>query len=323
MKITIKDLKGKLDNPIALFICMASFEARCSSILEELLSVCGHFIVFKNVQAGSLADENYARIMAMVGDKGVGITLNLDEPMDTTRSLLKVMDHLASAGDGDIFVDVTTFTHEQLLILFRILSVAKINRRIIFGYTGADRYSTNTEVSDAWLSKGVSQVRSVMGFPGSHRPSRRLHLLMLVGFEHERAKSVIEAFEPSMLTLGLGDLSQSVSSNHYESNKIFFEDVRKFVDRRSNLSAAVRQFSFSCIDPEETKSAILNQIDELSDYNTVVCSMNTKLSTLGAALAATERPDIQLCYSRAIEYNESGYSTPSDQVTLFSMNFNA
>ena len=49
--------------------------------------------------------------------------------------------------------------------------------------------------------------------------------------------------------------------------------------------------------------------------------MNTKLSTLGAALAAVERPEIQLCYARAIEYNESGYSTPSNQVTIFTMAF--
>jgi hypothetical protein len=262
-------------------------------------------------------------MLAAAGESGTGISLDIDEPMATTRALLTLMDHIKVAGEGDIFVDVTTFTHEQLLILFRIFSVAPMGRRVVFGYTGADRYSTNTEVVDAWLSKGVSHVRSVLGFPGNLRPSRRLHLLMLVGFEHERAKAVIEAFEPSILTLGLGDLHQSVSSAHYESNKIFYEDVRKFVERRASLGGAVRQFSFSCVDPELAKSAILAQADELPEYNTVICPMNTKLSTLGAALAATERSDIQICYSRAIEYNEVGYSTPSDHVTLFSMAFDA
>jgi hypothetical protein len=308
MKIAIKDLKSKLQAPIALFVCMASFETRCRSIFEDLLSVAGAFVVFKNVQAGKLADDNYARMLAAAGESGTGISLDIDEPMATTRALLTLMDHIKVAGEGDIFVDVTTFTHEQLLILFRIFSVAPMGRRVVFGYTGADRYSTNTEV---------------LGFPGNLRPSRRLHLLMLVGFEHERAKAVIEAFEPSILTLGLGDLHQSVSSAHYESNKIFYEDVRKFVERRASLGGAVRQFSFSCVDPELAKSAILAQADELPEYNTVICPMNTKLSTLGAALAATERSDIQICYSRAIEYNEVGYSTPSDHVTLFSMAFDA
>lgn len=323
MKIAIKELKSTLDAQIALFVCMASFEARCSSILEELRDVCGRFVVFKNDQAGKLADENYGRMMAMVGAQGTGVSLDLDQPMATARSLLTVIDHLGEAGAGVIFVDVTTFTHEQLLILFRIFSVAPIGRRVVFGYTGADRYSTNTDVEGAWLSKGVSQVRSVLGFPGNLRPSRRLHLLMLVGFEHERAKAVIEAFEPSVLTLGLGEQGQSVSNAHYESNKFFFEDVKKFVERRASVGAAVRQFSFSCVNPEQAKSAILAQAGELSDYNTVICPMNTKLSTLGAALAATERPDIQICYSRAIEYNEGGYSTPSDQITLFSMAFDS
>lgn len=323
MKIEIKDLKSNLDLPIALFICMASFEARCSSILEELLSVCGRFMIFKNDQAGKLADENYARMIAMTGEKGEGIALDLDEPLVTARSLLKIIDHVKAAGEGAVFVDVTTFTHEQLLILFRIFSMALVGRRVVFGYTGADRYSTNTDMADAWLTKGVSQVRSVLGFPGNLRPSRRLHLLMLVGFEHERAKSVIDAFEPSVLTLGLGELSQSVSNAHYESNKLFFEDVRRFVDKSASLGSAVRQFNFSCVDPEQTKAAILAQVANLSEYNTVICPMNTKLSTLGAALAAAERPEIQLCYARAIEYNEAGYSTPSNQVTMFSMAFDA
>lgn len=321
MKISIKDLKSQLQAPIALFVCMASFEARCRSIFEELLSVAGGVVVFKNVQAGKLADDNYAHMMAAAGDSGTGISLDLDEPTATTRALLSLLDQIKAATEGDVFVDVTTFTHEQLLILFRIFSVASIGRRVVFGYTGADRYSTNTDIVDAWLSKGVSQVRSVLGFPGNLRPSRRLHLLMLVGFEHERAKAVIEAFEPSILTLGLGDSHQSVSNTHYESNKIFYEDVRKFVERRASLGGAVRQFSFSCVDPVLAKSTILAQVDELPEYNTVICPMNTKLSTLGAALAATERPDIQICYSRAIEYNELGYSTPSDHVTLFSMTF--
>jgi len=321
MKISLKELRGTLDSPIAVFICMASFESRCQSILQELALASSHIVILKNVLAGSIAEEQYVQMIACAGEKGVGISLDLDAPMVTARSLLSVVEKSGAAGDGVIFVDVTTFTHEQLLILYRILSVMPVGRRVVFGYTGADRYSTNTDRTQAWLSKGVSQVRSILGFPGNFLPSRRLHLLLLVGFEHERAKSVIEAFEPGVLTLGLGDQAQSVSSAHYESNKIFFEDVKKFVEKRSSLGGLVRQFSFSCVDPIQASSSILSEVSKLPDYNTVICPMNTKLSTLGAAVAATEHPEIQLCYSRAIEYNESGYSTPSDQVTLFSMTF--
>lgn len=320
MKISIKELKAVVNAPIELFICMASFETRCGSILSEIHEVCKRVIVLRNSQCGKLAEDNFERMLS-IAREATGLTLDLDEPMSTARSLLSLIEHLDPRNSGSVFVDVTTFTHEQLLILFRIFSVLPIEREVIFGYTGADRYSTNTDKNEAWLSKGVSQVRSVLGFPGKLLPSRRLHLVLLVGFEHERAKAVIEAFEPSVLTLGLGQRDQSISPSHYESNCLFFEDVKKFVARRAVLGSSVRLFSFSCVDPQKACDAVLEEIKQVPGYNTVICPMNTKLSTLGAALAATESPDIQLCYSRAIEYNEHGYSTPSEQVTIFKISF--
>jgi hypothetical protein len=321
MKIAIRNLKSELRGPVALFVGTASFEDRCCTILEELRDECTSFLIFKNSQVGPHAEQNLHKMLTIVGERGVLVGLDLDEPMVTARSLRAVVDAASKGPEGSVFVDITTFTHEQLLILFRILEQEKPARKIIFGYTGASRYSVNTDPKDVWLSRGVSQVRSVLGFPGNLLPSKRLHLIVLVGFEHERAKAVIEMFEPSVLTLGVGEKSQSVSDEHFETNHRFFDDVRKFVDRRTSISADVNSFEFSCVDPQATKASVIEEIGKYPDYNTVICPMNTKLSTLGVALAASENPAVQVCYSRAIEYNEVGYSTASDQVTLFEMSF--
>jgi hypothetical protein len=45
--------------------------------------------------------------------------------------------------------------------------------------------------------------------------------------------------------------------------------------------------------------------------------MNTKLSTSGAALAALEADEIQLCYASARHYNIEGYSRPSQECIIF------
>lgn len=321
MKIAIRDLRSTLTEPVALFVATASFEDRCCSILEQIGGVCSKYIIFRNSQVGPHAEQNLQKMLSIGGQPEAIVGLDLDEPLLAAGSLRTVVDAAAMAPEGSIFVDITTFTHEQLLILFRILEQEKLDRKIIFGYTGAGRYSVNTDPGDVWLSRGVSQVRSVLGFPGNLLPSKRLHLIVLIGFEHERAKAVIEIFEPSILTLGVGEKSQSVSDEHFQTNCRFFEDVRKFVDRRTSVSADVNLFEFSCVDPHVTKTAILQEIAKFPDHNTVICPMNTKLSTLGVALAASENPAVQVCYSRAIEYNEVGYSTASDQVTLFEMRF--
>lgn len=321
MKLAIESLQGALDEPIALFVATASFEDRCRTILEGLSGAYERALLFRNVQAGERAAENLQLMMEFAEGKSHSLALDLDDPMTAARSFRAVLEEAEKGAQGSIFIDVTTFTHEQLLILFRVLESAKPARNVIFGYTGADKYSTNTKPEDAWLSRGVSQVRSVLGFPGALLPSKRLHLIVLVGFEHERAKAVIEEFEPSALSLGLGEQSESVSDGHFANNQRFFEDVHKFVERRASLGVAVNTFSFSCVDPLATKGAVLKEAKRFPEFNTVVCPMNTKLSTLGVALAARDDQRLQVSYARAIEYNEAGYSSASDQVRIFKTRF--
>jgi hypothetical protein len=47
--------------------------------------------------------------------------------------------------------------------------------------------------------------------------------------------------------------------------------------------------------------------------------LNTKLSTVGVALAAIENPEIQICYAEPEEYNTDGYSKPGKEVTVISL----
>jgi hypothetical protein len=260
-------------------------------------------------------------MVAIAGENAIAIDLDLDKPTITADAFQASLAHIRSAPDGLIFVDITTFTHEQLLIFIRVLSEAKIDRKFIFGYTGAEQYSINTDPENVWLSKGVSQIRSILGFPGKFLPSKKLHLIVLVGFEHERAKAVIEQFEPTVLTLGVGENTQSVSAEHYATNQKFFDEVKRFVDVKTSIYSAIETFQFSGVDPVLTRDAVLAQVDRVPFCNTVICPMNTKISTLGVGLAAIQNKSLQVCYSRAITYNESGYSTPSQQVTLFEINF--
>lgn len=320
-KVTIADLEAKVGASVALFIGMGSFEVRCLTILGALAKNTGNFLFFKNRQAGDLASENLQKMKVIAGEKAISIDLDLDKPTLSADAFQTSLTHIKNAPDGPIFVDITTFTHEQLLIFLRVLSEAKIDRKVIFGYTGSEQYSINTDPEDVWLSKGVSQVRSILGFPGEFLPSKKLHLIVLVGFEYERAKAVIEQFEPAFLTLGIAKNTQSVSAAHHATNQKFFDEVKRFVDVRTSIYPSIYTFRFSGVDPILTRDAVLTQVVKLSSCNTVVYPMNTKISTLGVGLAAIQNRGIQICYSRAITYNENGYSTPSQQVTVFEMNF--
>lgn len=317
-KIPLHEIDNKFPEGIALYIGMASFEDRCISILEALKLPPKHCLFFKNVAAGNLAEKNLNHMVGLAADRNTVIGLDLDSPITAADAFTKAMtENITFSSEGVVFIDSTTFTHEQLLILLRILDQYRPKDKIYMGYIGAERYSTNTDIENVWLSRGVSQIRTVLGYPGSFAPSKKLHLIILVGFEHERAAAVIEQFEPARLTLMCGDPSKSVSAGHYDTNKRFFEELKNFVERTQFTQTAVEALYFSCVDPFSTRDTVLQIATQSSDFNIVVCPMNTKLSTIGVGLAALKDKRIQIAYARAIEYNEAGYSTPSAMATIF------
>lgn len=317
-KFPLCDFGSKFPDRMSLFIGMVSFETRCMSIFSHLRPLAEHSLFFKNVDAGVIAQRNLDQMLEMGREGATVVELDIGLPTSTADTFVRNLTLLIpTSTSSSIFVDTTTFTHEQLLILLRVFEQLEPKCRIVMGYTGAEKYSTNTDIDQVWLTRGVAPIRSVLGYPGRLSPSRKLHLIVIVGFEHERVAAVIERFEPVRLTLICGDPEKSVSSSHYEINKHFFQKVQAFVERTQATQIAVETCYISCVDPFEARDTVLKCSSPDSEYNVVVCPMNTKISTVGAAMAAMQNDRIQIAYAPAIEYNEEGYSSPSSTATVF------
>lgn len=156
-----------------------------------------------------------------------------------------------------------------------------------------------------WLSQGIADIRSVLGYPGAFSPSRRLHLVAIVGFEHDRVLELIRNYEPAVISLGYATSDQPGSDEHLAVNRHRFKIVR-------SICGSAKEFTFPCYDPFGTKCAIEKQIRLVPELNVVVACLNTKPSTMGAALAAIENKRIQICYAQAVVYNHRNYSRPGD-----------
>ena len=103
---------------------------------------------------------------------------------------------------------------------------------------------------------------------------------------------------------------------HHEFNKQAHEEILNLVQSMQGISCEIYEFEFSCIDPLLAKKQLLEHVSQYTEFNVVVCPLNTKLSTVGAALAAIENQKIQLCYSQPLEYNVDGYATPGEDATI-------
>lgn len=313
--IKVKDLSNHLGQNIDLYICSSSFEERCFTLAKEV------GVNIKPKESLVFYNENEYQEIINNGEKlGVllniepsnVISLNSDKQIQNAIKINDVLDLKLRNNVETILLDTTTFTHETLLVIFRLLCFKKSSFKNLFiTYVGAKNYSVNeTELNEKWLSAGISEIRTIMGYPGVNSPARKNHLVVLFGFEFNRTNSLIDHLQFDKVSLGFGKVTNSISSKHYELNR------KRHSDLMENYIHA-KKFELDLTDPFKAKECIESYLSEYTDDNIVLAPMNNKLSTIGASLVAIENPKIQLIYAKAIEYNVSGYSEPMDTAYLF------
>lgn len=292
-------------NPIDLFVCSASFESRCISVPQQIKALGPkQSVVAFTIEIAGIAKTNREVILSHLGSNSELMPLSMSNPIVSADSIAKVLGPLLQSKPLSIVIDVTTFTRESLLIMLRFIHDNALSGSVVeFVYSHAEEYSIGDEVHEKWLSKGIQEVRSVLGFPGDLLPSRRNHLIVLVGFEDERALSLIRECEPSMISLGIADETESGTTPHQPTN------AHKLNRLVSSLDS-VQHFTFKGYDANATKEIVRDQMRTGEGLNTIIAPMNTKVSTVGVAMLAIEDDSVQICYAQPNIYNYERYSRP-------------
>ena len=102
------------------FICCASFESRCICISEKVSSKVKEAVVFKNSSIDiPETNLNLNKMRSFFGNESVH-EIPFDAPECVADEMAKVIEMLATKK-FDLLIDTTTFTHETLLILLRII----------------------------------------------------------------------------------------------------------------------------------------------------------------------------------------------------------
>lgn len=319
-KIFLKDLNEKFVDKSYIFILGLGFDQRCLTIInnfdiEKLVDVVG----VSNVIWNDANKSNIDAFKAIVSGNGKVLGENASNIIEIVDPVSEYILGFVVNNDHQILIDITSFSHELLVLLIGIFNSFGIIKRVTLLYVGASVYGFNAQDGIPWLSRGVREIRSVLGFPGVMFPSKKLHLIVMAGFEVERAIEVIAQYEPSSLSIGTGHVKQSVSSDHFKMNEFFVDRIKKYIIDQDNYDYAIQHFEFSCVDPHKTKEQLYEHVatlKETSDKNIVICPLNTKISTVGAALLALEYPEIQICYAEPEEYNIDGYASPGYEVKI-------
>jgi hypothetical protein len=319
MKTTLyklDEISGGCNEKIDLFICSSSFEDRCLLLptsVAQKVEIKSSVICYIDGSYQSVIDHSFELEKILTNNSPKRIALNSSAPLKNAICINRELDTaIIDSGSTSVFIDATTFTHENLLIILRLLmqhSEGISDLRV--GYVGAEEYDINElDPKKKWLSTGIECIRTVVGYPGVISPARKNHLIILFGFELDRTLALINSLEYNELSLGFGPEDDSIKDEHYWINR----------DRHQillNQFANANSFCFSLTDPELAARNLKEHIDKFEDHNVVIAAMNNKVSTLGVALIAIDNPRIQVIYAKPMEYNTKGYSKSKDEAYIF------
>lgn len=320
-KYKLNALNENISESIDLFLCAASFELRCLSVPQSIeLSKIKNAIIFYMKDSIQYINENKTILQEHFKDASTCVELMHEDPLFTADRMQEILvEYSQRYTIASIMVDITTFTHESLLILLRLIPIVFPSATIAYAYANAQEYDSDNEKDNKWLSKGIGEIRSVLGYPGEILPARKTHLIVVVGYEYERAANIINALEPSILALAFGRSDNATTEKDKDANEHYLH----LVEQMASSYQEIECFEVKCNDPFETCKKIETHILNYSDMNIVIVPLNNKISTLGVAFAAMSNPSIQLSYAPALVYNYSNYSKPGDSCYIINTPYSA
>lgn len=308
--IKLSEIENSLIN-YDLFICDSSFESRCLEIASKLNSKQFKKVIICHFEENyKESNDNLIKLKELFPGNHVVIELTKNDPLINYDRLY---DELINFRFQNALFDISTFTREMFLIIIRLFKQDYFSdKKLTLCYNPSDKYSSvpKGELSKLWLSKGVNEIRSVLGYSGDFSPIKRIMLIVLIGFEAERSQILIDSFEPNLLYIGKAPKSNSANNDIAEINEFNYNKI-------INLNPNALEFEFSCIEIKPTVETLCHIIENnKASYNIVISPMNNKLSTLAVASAVFKHPEVQICYASTNLYNVDTYSIPSDFIHL-------
>ena len=317
-KFDVCSINEEIKDYFDLFVCASSFEERCLTIPKQLSNnPIKKVFVVEHELASAHVKQNTAILLECLSQDVSVISFDFKDPTVLVKQLMNGINSIQ--GDGlSVLIDVTAFTHENLLIVINYLYHNNRIRSIKCVYLNAKEYCPGLEVKKKWLSIGARKPHSVYGLAGVLLPSKKTHLIVIVGYEYHRAISVISNIEPSSLTLIHGLEDYVLTEKDKEANS-FFEGLVS--DMAFNYSQ-IDHKQIPCNDPLGTAKELISMYNTYSDKNIIIVPMNSKMSTLGVFLSVKENDNICVSYAPAVMYNETNYSIPGKECYIFDLKDN-
>ena len=287
--------------PDDLFICCASFEERCLSSTAKMgmdfLTKFAVIFVVEEPLYQKQVERNMFRLQTELRKKTTEgifvISCQRENPLDGINQLEDILRQCKLKTDGGPFitVDISGFTKIYLLELLHYLAIEK-------GLGIPRLLHTTQRYLPTRLTRGIHQITTIPNFFGSPSLEKETVLVLLLGFEPERALAVWKQLNPAR-TIAL------ITNPPRQGNPEYLKYAKQNnADLLSQPSVEVRDMAAD--NPHDIKNLLEAIYEETKDsFNMVIGPFGTKPQVIGVFLFCMEHPKVQVVYSYPATYTRS------------------
>jgi len=228
------------------------------------------------------ATERHREEIAQVA-KSVGTRyFELQLPRESVEIWKAIRDHLTGPAwrGRTALVDITTMPREVIYWAFSFLRSVDCDIQYI--------YYRPATYSSEWVSRDTDRPRLVYQHSGISEFGKETCLLLVSGFDNDRAAQLMQFFEPRAVLVGIQVGEQ------FDNEVKNAGAIEPLLRRRPNVTL----FRLDAYSPDHGLSAIAEALqDKVGEYNVVAASLGPKPSAVALYRLHCSHSDIALAYA--------------------------
>ncbi|MBU7016107.1 MAG: hypothetical protein HXS44_01255 [Theionarchaea archaeon] len=296
----------KKNGPDDIFICCANSEERCKGTVERLApkyKARSVFLLRYENQNSKKTEQHIHEMKEKLEEIGEVLEIYVDErrPLQIISEIVQSMGkHILDPLEQRITIDISAITKWHLLILLKALNLKNLIRNIRILYTEPEDYITDLFQP---LSFGIREIFPIPTYYGNYDFSREPLLVLLLGYEGDRALALYEEVDPAdcLLLIPKPAYHKEWEGRTEEMNVGIINIVGKtkieYIHARNPIMVSQQLYG------------VLSR-PEYQTYNHIISPLGTKPQTLGLySYLSTEPENTILIYGEPLRHNEMFYST--------------
>lgn len=236
------------------------------------------------LQTSGKSEEDFDKDF-QISKKDIKIKVDL---YDVVKEISLLEDHIKDIDfrDKKILIDFSVMIKPHFFLLLKYLVSRHLNELYLL-YTEPSGYEEFT--------RGTILAEEIPGFSGTRDMTKKDALIILLGFEGDRAFEILNETSPNL----------TIPINGFPAYRPEYKD-KSIVENKSLLEEEdiFKNLRFApANDPFETKNTIKKiYLEFYNDYNLSIAPIGTKPMALGSCLFALEHEDCRLIYPYPREY---------------------